>query len=237
MQAVSAGGKEKSHSLPWGKCVGTLAWVIIVPFFHDTEFVSLGHPTWRWLWGGWKDFSLPSPEKCSLFSGGSIKMKIMAKTWNTVVKFLWWVQIILLLWMEISCVLQNYTSSAFSVQCPMGIVSLRLRAFPLLLKTWVFLLRWKTFHTINTNIIDCYVARMTQRLKAAEIQFFESIFHSYKPNTFNFVSHEMAPEQQAQTQEQHGTFPCKSQKDAIWTTAGAKHGNIPSNPGFSFRLH
>lgn len=108
--------------------------------------------------------------------------------------------------------------------------------FPLLFKAWVFLLCWKTFRTINPTIIDCHVARMIQRLKAAEIQFFESVFYSYKPNTFNFGSHEVAPEQQAQTQEQWGTFPCKSHKDTICTTAGAGSRNTQLNPGLIFRL-
>lgn len=124
--------------------------------------------------------------------------------------------------------------SFISLQCPESCgncVSEIKCLSPCFLRHEYFLLCWKMFHTINTSIIDCHVARMTQRLK-----FFESLFHSYKPNTLKFGSHEMAPEQQAQTQEQHGTFPCKSHKDTICKTAETGSGNTPSNPGLSFRV-
>lgn len=78
--------------------------------------------------------------------------------------------------------------------------------FCLLFKAREFLPYWKVFYNINVTITDCHVARMTWRLKAAEIQFFESVFHSYTPNLFNAGS---TTHQQAQTQEQRGTFPCK----------------------------
>lgn len=91
-----------------------------LPFFCKTESVpycvSLGHVISRLLRAGRKLLLFPPvpPQKGSPFSEESTKIKIMAKTWNKIFRFVWQVWTTLSLWGEISCVLQDHSSSAFT---------------------------------------------------------------------------------------------------------------------------